>query len=61
MLTAALLPIVMTVGHILEERSMLGSQEAVNALGRLTQADARRLVPAAAMRWSPPPCCAKAT
>ena len=45
MLTAALLPIVMTVGHILEERSMLGSQEAVDALGRLTQADARRLVP----------------
>ncbi len=45
MLTAALLPIVMTVGHVLEERSMLGSQEAVKALGRLTQADARRLLP----------------
>lgn len=43
MMTAALLPIVMTVGHILEERSMLGSQEAVKALDRLTQADARRL------------------
>ncbi len=45
MLTAALLPIVMTVGHILEERSMLGSQEAVKALGRLTQTDARRVLP----------------
>jgi Cd2+/Zn2+-exporting ATPase len=43
MMTAALLPIVMTVGHILEERSMLGSQEAVKALDRLTQADARRI------------------
>jgi Cd2+/Zn2+-exporting ATPase len=45
MMTAALLPIVMTVGHVLEERSMLGSQEAVKALGRLTQADARRVLP----------------
>jgi len=44
MMTAALLPIVMTVGHVLEERSMLGSQEAVKALGRLTQADARRML-----------------
>ncbi len=45
MMTAALLPIVMTVGHVLEERSMMGSQEAVKALGRLTQADARRVLP----------------
>ncbi len=45
MMTAALLPIVMTVGHVLEERSMLGSEEAVKALGRLTQADARRIRP----------------
>src|SRR5215469_4878263 len=45
LMTAAILPIVMTVGHILEERSMLGSQEAVKALTRLTQADARRLLP----------------
>ena len=45
MMTAALLPIVMTVGHILEERSMLGSDEAVKALGDLTQADARRILP----------------
>jgi heavy metal translocating P-type ATPase len=45
MMTAALLPIVMTIGHILEERSMLGSDEAVRALVRLTQADARRMLP----------------
>src|SRR5215471_10460461 len=45
LMTAAILPIVMTLGHILEERSMLGSQEAVRALTRLTQADARRLLP----------------
>ena len=43
MMTAALLPIVMTVGHVLEERSMMGSQEAVNALSKLTQSDARRM------------------
>jgi heavy metal translocating P-type ATPase len=41
--TAALLPLVMTVGHILEERSLLGSQEAIRALSRLTQTKARRL------------------
>ncbi|MGH8260604.1 MAG: hypothetical protein ACREUG_13075, partial [Steroidobacteraceae bacterium] len=29
LMTAALLPIVMTIGHVLEERSMLGSHEAV--------------------------------
>ena len=32
------------VGHILEERSLLGSQEAIRALSRLTQTKARRLV-----------------
>src|ERR1043165_522015 len=42
MVTAALLPLVMTIGHILEERSLLGSQEAVRALSRLTQTKARR-------------------
>lgn len=41
--TAALLPLVMTVGHVLEERSLLGSQEAIRALGRLTKGKARRL------------------
>lgn len=45
LMTAAFLPIIMTVGHILEERSMLGSHEAVKALRRLTQADSRRLLP----------------
>lgn len=43
MVTAALLPVVMTLGHALEERSVLGSQEAIRALGRLTQAKARRV------------------
>lgn len=43
--TAALLPIVMTIGHVLEERSMLGSHEAVRALSRLTEVDSRRLLP----------------
>ncbi len=41
--TAALLPLVMTIGHVLEERSLLGSQEAIRALGRLTKGKARRL------------------
>jgi Cd2+/Zn2+-exporting ATPase len=45
LMTAALLPIIMTVGHVLEERSMLGSQEAVRALSRLTAVDTRRLLP----------------
>src|ERR1700748_2305462 len=45
LMTAALLPIVMTVGHVLEERSMRGSNEAVRALLRLTEAAARRLRP----------------
>ncbi len=45
LMTAAFLPIIMTVGHILEERSMLGSREAVMALGKLTESDARRLLP----------------
>jgi len=45
LMTAALLPLVMTIGHILEERSLLGSQEAIRALSRLTQTRARRLLP----------------
>ena len=53
LMTAALLPIVMTVGHILEERSMLGSQEAVQALGKLTETDARRLRPDGAVEMVP--------
>lgn len=45
LMTAAILPIIMMVGHILEERSMLGSQEAVKALTRLTAGDSRRILP----------------
>lgn len=45
LMTAALLPLVMTLGHILEERSLLGSQEAIRALSKLTQVKARRLKP----------------
>ena len=33
LLTAVLLPIVMIFGHVLEERSVIGSQEAIDALG----------------------------
>src|SRR6202171_3092490 len=45
LIIAALLPLVMTLGHVLEERSLLGSQEAIRALSRLTQTKARRLLP----------------
>ena len=55
LMTAAVLPIVLTVGHILEERSMLGSQEAVKAL---TPIDPRRMpagsCPTAVARWCRP-------
>ena len=44
LITAAILPIVMIIGHVLEERSLLGSREAIGALGRLVQSSARRLV-----------------
>ncbi|WP_404937952.1 heavy metal translocating P-type ATPase [Pseudomonas sp. JDS08PS003] len=43
LLTAALLPIIMIFGHVLEERSVVGSQEAIDALGRLTRSLARRV------------------
>jgi heavy metal translocating P-type ATPase len=39
------LPIVMILGHVLEERSLLGTREAVRALGRLAETRARRLLP----------------
>ncbi|WP_322032052.1 cation-translocating P-type ATPase [Paraburkholderia sp. J76] len=45
MTTAALLPVVMTFGHALEERSVLGSQEAIRALARLSATHARRVKP----------------
>ncbi len=45
MATAALLPVVMTFGHALEERSVLGSQEAIRALARLAATRAKRVKP----------------
>ena len=57
LMTAAVLPIIMILGHVLEERSLLGSREAIQALTKLTETNARRLsgdtveiVPAAALR-----------
>ena len=43
LLTAALLPIIMIFGHVLEERSVIGSQEAIQALGKLTRSHARKI------------------
>ena len=43
LLTAALLPIIMIFGHVLEERSVIGSQEAIHALGQLTSSHARKI------------------
>ncbi len=43
LITATLLPLIMMVSHILEERSLLGSQEAIRALSNLTEKTARRL------------------
>ena len=45
LMTAAVLPIIMIVGHVLEERSLLGSREAIEALGQLAETHARRLDP----------------
>jgi heavy metal translocating P-type ATPase len=44
LLTAALLPIIMIFGHVLEERSVIGSQEAIHALGKLTRSQARKIL-----------------
>ncbi|WPP02221.1 cation-translocating P-type ATPase [Pseudomonas sp. HR96] len=41
LLTAALLPVLMIFGHVLEERSVIGSQEAIESLGKLTRSQAR--------------------
>ncbi len=35
----------MTIGHVIEERSLLGSQEAVEAIARLTRANVRKRQP----------------
>jgi Cd2+/Zn2+-exporting ATPase len=43
LMTAAILPIVMIIGHVLEERSLLGSKEAIRALGHLVETTARRI------------------
>ena len=43
LLTAALLPIILILGHVLEERSVIGSQEAIHALGQLTRSHARKV------------------
>jgi heavy metal translocating P-type ATPase len=43
LLTAALLPVIMIFGHVLEERSVIGSKEAMDALARLTRSHARRI------------------
>jgi Zn2+/Cd2+-exporting ATPase len=45
LITAALLPLVMTIGHVIEERSLLGSQEAIEAIARLTRAQIRKRLP----------------
>ncbi|MBB4233254.1 heavy metal translocating P-type ATPase [Rhizobium mongolense] len=45
LLTAALLPIIMIFGHVLEERSVIGSKEAMEALARLTRSQARLITP----------------
>ncbi|UVL83982.1 cadmium-translocating P-type ATPase [Pseudomonas sp. B21-028] len=44
LLTAALLPIIMIFGHVLEERSVIGSQEAIHALGQLTRSLGRKML-----------------
>jgi heavy metal translocating P-type ATPase len=43
LMTAAILPIVMIVGHVVEERSLLGSQEAIRAMSRLVATNTRRI------------------
>ncbi len=45
LMTAAVLPIIMIIGHVLEERNLLGSREAIEALGQLAETHARRLNP----------------
>jgi heavy metal translocating P-type ATPase len=41
--TAALVPLAMVIGHVLEERSLLGSREAIAAIGRLSVTHARQI------------------
>ncbi|MCE0463874.1 cation-translocating P-type ATPase [Pseudomonas uvaldensis] len=44
LMTASLLPIIMIFGHVLEERSVIGSQEAIHALGQLTRSQGRKVL-----------------
>ncbi len=53
LMTAAVLPIIMILGHVLEERSLLGSREAIQALTRLTETTVRRLEPGGAVSTIP--------
>jgi heavy metal translocating P-type ATPase len=53
LMTAAVLPIVMILGHVLEERSLLGSREAIRALSRLAETTARRLLADGAIELVP--------
>ena len=45
MLTAVLLPVIMILGHMLEERSVIGTQEAIESLAGLARVRARRIGP----------------
>ncbi|MCB9481711.1 MAG: cadmium-translocating P-type ATPase [Desulfobacteraceae bacterium] len=35
--SATIIPLIMVIGHVLEDRSMIGSKEAINALAKLTE------------------------
>ena len=43
LMTAALLPVVMIFGHILEERSVMGTRQAIAGLSKLTRSQALRV------------------
>lgn len=43
LMTAALLPVIMIFGHILEERSVMGTRQAITGLSKLTHSRARRV------------------
>ena len=43
LMTAALLPVIMIFGHILEERSVMGTRQAIAGLSKLTHSQARRV------------------
>lgn len=43
LMTAALLPVIMIFGHILEERSVMGTRQAIAGLSKLAHSQARRV------------------